>query len=159
MHLSYGITEGFDVVIVTPSSSDWANMFSICFPNEVFDYGLLMDSRGGTDGVTLDDAYTDEMDMIGIGCILDAAPHGLHFAFDLFGVSMLESDGDDFITNVATHDFTSIEGVSNPVDPLFYFDSMSRFVTRYDVMSDGNNNDMSIFEYLPMSQHFPLIAP
>nr|CAN74751.1 hypothetical protein VITISV_043770 [Vitis vinifera] len=128
----YNNTLGFDVVIVTPSSSDWANMFSICFPNEVFDYGLLMDSRGGTDGVTLDDAYTDEMDMIGIGCILDAAPHGLHFAFDLFGVSMLESDGDDFITNVATHDFTSIEGVSNPVDPLFYFDSMSRFVTRYD---------------------------
>ncbi|RVW68669.1 hypothetical protein CK203_063412 [Vitis vinifera] len=26
-------------------------------------------------------------------------------------------------------------------------------------MSDGNNNEMSIFEYLPMSQHFPLIAP
>ena len=84
MHLSYGITEGSDVVIVTPSSSDWANMFSICFPNEVFDYGLLMDSRGGTDGVTLDDAYTDKMDMISIGCILDIAPHGPHFSFDLF---------------------------------------------------------------------------
>ena len=25
-------------------------------------------------------------------------------------------------------------------------------------MSDGNNNDMSIFEYLPVSQLFPLIA-
>ena len=110
-----------------------------------------MDSKGGTNGVTLDDAYIDKMDMIGIGHILDAAPHEPHSSFDIFGVSMLESDGDDFITNVATHDFTSIEGVSNPVDPLFYFDSMSRFVTRYDVMSDGNNNDMIIFEYLPVS--------
>ena len=35
---------------------------------------------------------------------------------------------------------------------------MSEFVTRYDVLSNGNNNDMSIFEYLPVSQHFPLIA-
>ena len=45
------------------------------------------------------------------------------------------------------------------MDPHFSFDSMSRFVTRYDVISDGNNNDISIYEYLPVSQHFPLIAP
>ncbi|RVW88228.1 Retrovirus-related Pol polyprotein from transposon 297 [Vitis vinifera] len=38
------------------------------------------------------------------------------------------------------------------------FDTMSEFVTRFDDISDGNN-DMSIFEYLPVSQHFPLIAP
>ena len=31
------------------------------------------------------------------------------------------------------------------LDPPLSFDSMSGFVTRYDVMSDGNNNDMSIF--------------
>ena len=71
-------------MIVAPSSSGQASMFSMCFPNEVFDYGLLVDSRGGTNGVTLDDAYIDKMDMIGIGCILDTAPHGPHFAFDLF---------------------------------------------------------------------------
>ena len=35
---------------------------------------------------------------------------------------------------------------------------MSRFVTRFDDISDGNN-DMSIFEYLLVLQHFPLIAP
>ena len=35
---------------------------------------------------------------------------------------------------------------------------MSGFVTRFDDISNGNN-DMSIFEYLPMSQHFPLITP
>ncbi|KAL6322740.1 hypothetical protein AAG906_018621 [Vitis piasezkii] len=134
-------------------------MFSMCFPDEVFDYGLLVDFGGGTNGVTLDDAYTDEMDMIGIGRILDAAPHGPHSTFDMFRVSMLEMDGDDSITDVATPDFTFVKRVSDPVDPSLSFDSMSGFVTHYDVMSDGNNNEMSIFEYLPMSQHFPLIAP
>ncbi|KAL6325701.1 hypothetical protein AAG906_023585 [Vitis piasezkii] len=94
-------------------------MFSMCFPNEVFDYGLLMDSKGGTNGVTLDDAYIDKMDMIGIGRILDAAPHGPHSSFDLFGVSMLELDGDDSITDVATPYFTSIEGASIPWTYLF----------------------------------------
>ena len=159
MHLSFGITEGSDAVIVTPSSLGRASMFSMCFLDEVFEYGLLVDSRGGTDGVTLDDAYIDEMGMIGIGRILDATPHGPHFTFDMFGVSMLEMDGDDSITEVATPDLTSVEGASNPVDPPFSFDSMSGFVTHYDVMSYRNNNDMSIFEYLPMSQHFPLITP
>ena len=41
---------------------------------------------------------------------------------------------------------------------LFYFNTMSGFVTRFDDISNGNN-DMSIFEYLLLSQHFPLIAP
>ena len=84
MHLSYGITEGSDAVIIAPLSPDRANIFFMCFPDEVFDYGLLVDFGGGTDGVTLDVAYIDKMDMIGIGCILDTAPHGPHFAFDLF---------------------------------------------------------------------------
>ena len=159
MHLSYGITEGFDAVIVAPSSPNRANMFSICFPDEVFDYRLLVDFGGGIDGVTLDDAYIDEIDMIGIGRILDTASHGSHSAFDPFRVSMLEMDGNDFITDVATLNFTCVEGASDIVDPPLSFDSMFRFITRYDVISDGNNNDMSIFEYLPMSQHFPLITP
>ena len=106
IHLSSRITEGYDVVIVAPSSSGQTSMFSMCFSDEVLDYGLLVDFGGGTDGVTLDDTYNDEMDMIGIGRILDAAPHGPHSAFDMFGVSMLESDGDDSITDVATPDFT-----------------------------------------------------
>ena len=51
----------------------------------------------------------------------------------------------------------SVEGASNSVDPPLSFDTMSRFVTRFDDIFDGNNN-MSIFEYLPMPQHFPLIT-
>ena len=159
MHLSYGITEGFDAVIVAPSSPNRANMFSICFPDEVFDYRLLVDFGGGIDGVTLDDAYIDEIDMIGIGRILDTASHGSHSSFDMFRVSMLEMDGNDFITDVATLNFTFVEGASDIVDPPLSFDSMFGFITRYDVISDGNNNDMSIFEYLPVSQNFPLITP
>nr|CAN81532.1 hypothetical protein VITISV_010600 [Vitis vinifera] len=58
-------------------------------------------------------------------------------------------DGDDSITNVATPDFISIEGASGPVDPPLSFHSISGFITRYDVLSNGNNNDMSIFEVMP----------
>ena len=38
------------------------------------------------------DTYMDATDMINTGRILDAAPHGPHYAFDLFGVSMIDSD-------------------------------------------------------------------
>ena len=151
MYLSSGITEASDAMIVAPSSPGRANMFSMCFLNEVFDYGLPVDSKVRTNGVILDNAYTDEMDMIGIGRILDTAPHRPHSVFDLFGVSMLKLDGDDSIIDVATPDFTSTEGTSNPVDSPLSFYSMSGFVTRYDVMFDGNNNDISIFEYLHVS--------
>ena len=95
MHLSYGITKGSDAMIVAPSSPRRDNMFSICFPDEDFDCGLFVDSRGGPNEVTLDDAYIDEMDMIGIGHILDTTPHRPHSTFDMFSVSMLEIDGND----------------------------------------------------------------
>ena len=52
MHLSSGITEGSDAMIIAPLLSSRASMFSMCFPDEVFDYGLLVDFGGGTDGVT-----------------------------------------------------------------------------------------------------------
>ena len=142
--LSSGITEASNAVIVAPLSLGQANMFSICFLDEDFNYGLLVVFGGGLDRVTLDDAYTDEMDMIGIDCILDATPHKSHFAFDMFGVSMLEMDGDDSITDVATPGFIYVEGMFDPMDPPLSFDSMFGFVTRYNVMSDGNNNDMSL---------------
>ena len=158
MHLSSRIIEGSDAVIVAPSSLSRANMFSMCFSDKDFDFGLLVEFGDGADRVTFDDAYTDEMDMIGIGRILDTTPHKSYSAFDLFGVSMLEMDGDDSITDVAIPSFISIEGASYLVDPPLSFDFMFEFVTHYDVMFDGNNNDMSLFEYLPVSQHFPLIA-
>ena len=110
------------------------------------------------DAVTLYDACTDAMDMIGTGRILDASPPGPRSAFDVFGISMLEFDGDGLVATNSTHDTISVEGASDSVDPPLSFNTMSGFVTRFDDFSD-DNNDMSIFEYLPMSQHFPSIAP
>ena len=86
MHLGTGIPKTPDVMIVAPPSPDQANMFSICFPEAVSNYDILMDTVIDANGVTLPDACIDEMDMIGVGRILDAVPHGPHFDFDLFGV-------------------------------------------------------------------------
>ena len=46
-------------------------MFSVCFPGEFTDYDMLMDLGYVTDGVTPHDAYIKEIDMMGIGCILN----------------------------------------------------------------------------------------
>ena len=201
MCLSFKITEPPEAMIVAPPSPDRANVFSMCFPKEVPNYGLPMDLGDGPDGVILSDTYMDAMDMIGTVRILDTAPHGPHSAFDMFGVSMinidnvtlydactdamdmigtgcildassprprstidvfgismLEFDGDGLVATDITHDIVYVEGASDSVDPPLSFDTMSGFVTRFDDISDGNNY-MSIFEYLLVSQHFPLIAP
>ena len=195
------IPETPDVKIVSPSSPDRANMFSVCFPKAVFDYDILMDTVSDADGVILPDACTDEIDMIGVGHILDAVPHGSHSDFDLFKVSvidtndvtlydactdemdmigigrildatphgprftldmfgafMLEIDDDDFVT-VVTPDVITVEGMFDSMDPSLSFDTMSRFVTCFDDVAGGNNNDISVFEYSPVSLHFPLIVP
>ena len=60
-------------------------MFFMCFLEEVLDYDLRMDLGDDTDGVTLLDTYMDEMDMIGIGRILDAAPPGSALFFICLG--------------------------------------------------------------------------
>ena len=201
MCLSSKTTEPPDAMIVAPPSPDRASVFSMCFPEEVPDYDVPMDLGDGPDGVILSDTYMDEMDMIGTSRILDTAPHGPHYAFDMFevsminidnvtlydactdamdmigtgrilnasslrprsacdvfGISMLEFNGDGLVATDITHDTVSVEGASNSVDPPLSFNTMSGFVTRFDDISDGSN-DMSIFEYLLVSQHFPLIAP
>ena len=77
-------------MIVEPPSLGQASVFSMCFPEEVLDYDLSMDFGDDTDRVTLPDTYKDEMDMIGIGRIHDAAPHEPHYAFDMFGVYIID---------------------------------------------------------------------
>ena len=111
-----------------------------------------------TNDVTVYDACIDEMDMIGTGRILDVAPHGPRSALIMFRAFMLKIDDDDFVT-VVTFDVITIEGASDSVDPPLSFDTMSKFVTRFDDVVGGNNNDMSVFEYSPMSLHFPSIVP
>ena len=156
MHLGVRILKTSDVMIVAPPSLDRASMFSVNFPDAISDYDILMDTVIDANGVTLPDACIDEMDMIGVGRILDATPHRLHSASDMFGVFMLEKDDDDSVT-IITPDVITIEGASDSVDPPLSFDTMSGFVTRFDHVAGGNNNDMSVFEYSPVSLHFPFI--
>ena len=91
MCLSYKTTEPLEAIIVAPPSPDRANVFFVCFPDEVPDYALPMDLGDDTDGVTLPDTYMDEMDMIDTGHILDTTSSGPHSAFDILGVSMIDS--------------------------------------------------------------------
>ena len=71
---------------------------------------------------------------------------------------MIEIDDDGLVATDIIHNIVFVEGVPDSVDPPLSFDTMSGFVTRFDDISNGNN-DMSIFEYLLVSQHFPLITP
>ena len=125
-------------------------------PHSAFDmFGVSMID---SDAVTLYDACTDAMGRIDTGRILDVSPPRPRFAFDVFGISMLEFDDDGLIATDVTHDTVSVEGASNSVDPPLSFDTMFGFVTHFDDIFDGNN-DMSIFEYSLVSQHFPLFVP
>ena len=92
MCLSSKTTEPPEAMIVAPPSPDRASVFSMCFPEEVPDYDLPMDLGEGSDGVILSDTYMDAMDMTGTGRILDIASRGPLSAFDMFGVSMINTD-------------------------------------------------------------------
>ena len=93
MYLGIGIPETPDVMIVAPSSLDRASMFSICFPEVVFYYDILMDTTIDDEGVTLPDVCTHKMDTtIGVGHIIDVVPHGPHSDFNLFEVSVINTD-------------------------------------------------------------------
>ena len=89
MCLSFKTTKPPEAVIVA-ASPNRASVFSVCFLEVVPDYD--MDLGDDTDGVTLPDIYMDEMDMIGTGRILATALRGPYYAFDMFGVSMIDID-------------------------------------------------------------------
>ena len=114
MCFSSETTEALGDMIVEPPSPGRANVFSMCFPEEVLDYDLSMDLRDDTDGVTFPDTYIDEMDMIGIGRILDATPHEPHYAFDMFGVSAI--DVEDVTLNDAYADAMDMIGTDHIMD-------------------------------------------
>ena len=162
--LPMDLGDGPDGVIFSDTYMDEMDMIGTgrnldtapCGPRSSFDiFGVSMIDY---DVVTLYDACIDTMDMIGTSRILDASSPRPRSSFDVFGISMLEFDGDGLVATDITHDTVFIEGVSDSLYPPLSFDTMFEFVTRFDDISDGNN-DMSIFEYLLVSQHFPLIAP
>ena len=101
--------------------------------------------------VTLYDACAHAMDMIGTGRILDAAPPRPSLFFYMFRISMLEiNDDDGLVATDMIHNTVSVKRTSYSMDPPLFFDTVSRFVTRFDDISNGNN-DISIFEYFPVS--------
>ena len=58
---------------------------------------------------------------------------------------MLDIDDDDrLVATDIIHNTISVKEASDSVDPPLSFDTMSGFVTRFDDISDGNN-DTSIF--------------
>ena len=114
MCLSSETIEKPEAMIVAPSSPDRAIMFSMCFLEEIPDYDLPMDLGDGPDGVILPGTYMDEIDMIGTDIILDAAPRGPHFSFDMFGVSMI--DVDDVTLYDACTDAMDMIGTSRILD-------------------------------------------
>ena len=71
---------------------------------------------------------------------------------------MLKINNDDgiFATDII-HKTISVEGAFDSMDPPLSFNTMFGFVTSFDNISYGNN-DISIFEYFPVSQHFTLIT-
>ena len=126
-------------------------------PHSAFDmFGV---STIDFEDVTLYDACANAMDMIGTSHILDAAPPRPRSVFYMFGISMLEIDDDDgLVATDIIHNTVSVKEAFDSVDLPFSFDTMSEFVSRFDDISD-RNNDMSIFEHFPMSRYFPLITP
>ena len=193
MCLSTETIKPLEAVIVAPPSPDRASVFSMRFPKEIPDYDLPLDLGDGPDGVIMPNTYMDAMDMISTGrilnvascgphstfdmfgvsmidsdvvtvydactnvmnmigtsCILDASPLGPRSIFNVFGISILEFDDNEIVATDIIHNIVFVEGASDYVDPPLSFDTMSGFVTRFDDISDGNN-DMCIFEYFPVS--------
>ena len=81
------------------------------------------------DAVTLYDACTDTMDMIGTSLILDASSSRPRSSFDVFGTSMLEFNGDGLVSTDIAHDTISVRERPTLWTPPLCFDAMSGFVT------------------------------
>ncbi|RVW34746.1 Retrovirus-related Pol polyprotein from transposon 17.6 [Vitis vinifera] len=88
-------------------------------------FGVSVLETDGDDSIP--DAYTDDMDFIGIGRILDATPRGTHSAFDISGVSVLDDESVldvvtshlPFITPPApTTHINDVDDVGDTDDPL-----------------------------------------
>ncbi|RVW25048.1 Transposon Tf2-2 polyprotein [Vitis vinifera] len=159
--------------MILPPSPDRASLFSLCFPDETTDYGVIIEPEDMTDGVVPHDEYHDEMDMLGISQFLDIVQCEPFSPLELFGVSVIEITEKDqtvpapelsafVIPTIDMYEDTvgPIEGASDSVDPPLSFDILSGFVTRFDCVSDDSVKDLSIYEYSSVScDDVSLFAP
>ncbi|KAL6347767.1 hypothetical protein AAG906_026296 [Vitis piasezkii] len=106
------------------------NLFSLCFPDETVDYGIVIELANMIDGLVPHDEYRDEMDMLGISQFFDTVQREPFSPLELFGVFFIEIAEEDQIVPalelptfvVPTIDMYEgtvgpVEGVSEFMDP------------------------------------------
>ena len=122
-------------------------MLTMCFPDEIADYG-------GIYGVMSSDDYVEELLRM---VIIKPEPD---FALNYFRVLALRDDedapptlDDDAITDDVIIDIVSLDilghvvGESDSMDPPLSFDAFLRFVSRSNDVLAFSSMDLSIFEY------------
>ena len=151
-------------VMIASSSPDRANFLSLCFLEETTNCGVDVEPIGVTNGVVPYDEYQDEMDTMSRSQIFEMVQLEPASPFDLFGVFAIEVVEEiqtvlalELIEDIVIGDdlfedaFSSIEEVSDFMDPPISFDILSRFISRPDDVYDSASMDLSIFENLPIS--------
>ncbi|RVW78332.1 Transposon Tf2-2 polyprotein [Vitis vinifera] len=146
LQLSDGAPDTSFPMTITPTSPNRASMLSLCFPEEITDDGVIVDSTEMIDGVVPHDEYCDEMDMMTVSQITSIVQLQPVSPFDMFGVStieilertqtipipeLLEDDSSLFEGTVSP-----VEGASDLVDPPLSFDVLSGFVSYSDDIFD-----------------------
>ena len=145
---------------IAPPSPDRASLFSLCFPDETTDYGVVIELAYMIDGVVPHDEHRDEMDMLGISQFLDVVQCLLFSPLEFFGVSVIKIAEEDqtvptpklpafIIPTIDMYEGTIglVEQASNSMDSPLSFDILLGFVTRSDYVSDDSVMDLSIYEY------------
>ena len=147
-------------VMIAPPSPDRASLFSLCFPDETTNYGVVIELADMIDGVVPHDEYHDEMDMLGISQFLDAVQRELFSSLDLFRVSVIEIVEENqtaptpelpafVIPNIDIYEgiIGPVEEASDSMDPSLSFDILSGFVTCSDYVSNDSVMDLNFYEY------------
>ena len=137
--------------LIAPPSPGRSSLLTMCFPNEIADYG-------GIYGVMSSDDYVEELLRM---VFSQLEPDS---ALSYFCVLALRDDenaplapDDDTITDDAIVDIASpdiighVVGESDSVDPPLSFDVLSGFVPLFDDVLTFSSMDLSIFEYSPVS--------
>ena len=75
---------------IAPPSLDRASLLFLCFPKEVIDEGVVVNTTEMIDGVVLHDEYRDEMDMITMIQISNIVQLQSVSPFNMFGLSTIE---------------------------------------------------------------------